>query len=82
MRLPNLIKIFVINTMKKKAKNELERQDFVDNKIFEMLGELVPANRGLKWNIEVIGAVRDAIETQLIAHGVMTEQQFYPYTRI
>ena len=68
--------------MKKLTKKELERQDFVDNTIFEMLGELVPANRKLRWDIEIIGAVRDAIQTQLIARGVMIKQQFYPYRRI
>lgn len=60
------------------TRQQLERQDFVDNLIYELINELIPSEKEMGWNIEVIGEVRDAIQSQLVEKGVCTEQEFYP----
>ena len=37
------------------TKQQTERQDFVDNAIFNLINELVPSDKEMKWNIEAIG---------------------------
>ena len=61
------------------TKQQIERQDFVDNVIFDMINELIPSEKEMEWNIEVIGEIRDAIQSQLVDRGICTEQEFYPY---
>ena len=69
--------------MKTLTKQELERQDFVDNEIFQLIQKLLPKNKQLEWDIEVIGAVRDTIHTEFIKKTeVMDEKSFYPYIMI
>ena len=64
-------------------KQELERQDFVDNGIFELIQKLLPADKQLEWNIEIIGDVRDAIQEQIVdKQKAMSEEQFYSYLKI
>ena len=58
---------------------QIERQDFVDNAIFNMINELIPSDKEMEWNIEAIGKIRDAIQFQLVERGFCTEQEFYPY---
>lgn len=65
------------------TKREIERQDFVDNKIFELIQELLPAKMKLDWNIEIIAAVREAIRIEIInEQKLMSEMKFYPYLKI
>lgn len=61
------------------TKKELERQDFVDNEIFALIQKLLPTNKKLEWDIELIGAVRDAIRVEVIHRKIMSEMRFYPY---
>lgn len=63
------------------TKEQIERQDFVDNVIFNMINELIPSDKEMEWNIESIGEIRDAIQSQLVERGFCTEQEFYPYTQ-
>lgn len=64
------------------TEQQMERQDFVDNAIFDVINELIPSNKEMKWDIEAIGAVRDAIQLQLIERGFCTDQEFYPYLEV
>ena len=64
------------------VKQQIERQDFVDNVIFELMQKLVPALKKLEWDIEIIGAVRDAIGERIIDKKFMSEKDFYPYLKI
>ncbi len=57
---------------------QIVRQDFVDNAIFDLINELIPSDKEMEWDIEVIGEVRDAIQAQLVERGFCTEQEFYP----
>jgi len=69
--------------MKTLTKQELERQDFVDNEIFQLIQKLLPKNKQLEWDIEVIGAARDTIRTEFIKKTeVMDEKSFCPYIMI
>jgi hypothetical protein len=63
---------------------EAERQDCVDNAIYNLLLELGLTNEdSLEWDIEEIGEVRDAIQDILVGkHKIMSEQQFYPYREL
>lgn len=58
---------------------QISRQDFVDNAIHDLINELIPSDKEMEWDIEVIGEVRDAIQAQLVGRGFCTEQEFYPY---
>jgi len=65
--------------MRTLTKQQLERQDFVDNEIFELIQKFFPDGKQLEWNIEIIGEVRDAIENQLVEREIISKKQFYPY---
>lgn len=58
---------------------EIKRQDFVDNKILELMNDLLPEEKVFKWDIGAIGEIRDSIRCELIKKGLTTEQEFYPY---
>lgn len=65
--------------MKTLTKQQIERQDFVDNQIFELLQKLVPPSKKIKWDIEAIGAVRDAVEEQIVdKQKIISKELFYP----
>lgn len=57
---------------------QIERQDFVDNKIMQLEQELNPSQQPLDWDIEFIGEIRDTIEQYLQSKGLCTEEDFYP----
>ena len=61
------------------TEQQIKRQDFVDNAIFELINELFPSDKEVEWDIEAIGEIRDAIQSQLVTRGLCTEQEFYPY---
>lgn len=65
------------------TKHQIDRQDFVDNQIFELVQELAGSSKQIEWDVEAIGAVRDAIQKQFVGKGKgVTEKQFYPYFKI
>jgi hypothetical protein len=57
---------------------QIERQDFVDNSIFELLQALNPTDRHFDWDIEMIGCVRDAVKNTLIRKTNCSDYEFYP----
>lgn len=60
---------------------QIERQDFVDNAIFELINDLIPSDKEMEWDIDVIGWIRDALQSQLVSKNFCTEQEFYPYIK-
>lgn len=61
---------------------QLRRQDFVDNTIFEMLQKLNPSEKNLDWDIESIAEIRDCIEDLLVKRLQLTDRMiFYPYIK-
>lgn len=63
------------------TKQQIERQEFVDNAIFQLINELIPFNKEMEWDIEAIGEIRDVIQCQLVTKGLCTEQDYYPYIK-
>lgn len=65
--------------MVKLTRQQIERQDFVDNHIFELMQKLLPPPKQIQWDIEVIGAIRDAMQKQIVdKRKLMSEAKFYP----
>jgi len=59
---------------------EIKRQDFVDNAIFDMIRALNPTNKEIEWDIEMIGNVRDEISEWIVSRlELCPEQKFYPF---
>jgi len=60
------------------TREQLDRQDKVDNACHNILEEL--AGKELSWDIELSGIVRDAVQEVLVDRlHLMTEMEFYPY---
>jgi len=62
---------------------ETDRQDIVDNLIYQLLTDLAPWGTEIDWDTEYIAEVRDVIQEILVDElGLMTEMQFYPYREL
>ena len=60
--------------------NQIKRQDFVDNAIFELVCNINPSQQEIEWNIELIGGIRDMIFHFLVERlAIIDEMTFYPY---
>lgn len=57
---------------------QIDRQDFVDGAIYSLVNKLIPSGKEMDWDIEVIGEVRDVIQSRLIERGLCTAEEFYP----
>jgi hypothetical protein len=57
--------------------DQLRRQEDVDQAIWIRLAEL--AEKPIEWDIELIGAVRDAIGREFEQRGIMSPMDFYPH---
>lgn len=65
------------------TKKQLTRQDFVDNKIFELLQGLAPNRKKLKWDIDAIGSVREVARKYLVDEKkIVSNAKFYPFLRV
>lgn len=65
------------------TQQQLDRQDFVDNQIFETLNSLLPPSQQIRWDIEVIANIRDMIYNEVQNKlGGTDEQQFYPFIEL
>ena len=66
--------------MKKLSEEQIERQDYVDNAIYELIKQVNPTNKQIEWDIELIGEIRDSIRECLVQKLRITdEQDFYPF---
>ena len=67
--------------MEKLTDGQIERQDFVDNQIYDLVTRLVPLTKEIEWDIEMIGEMRDVLKEWLVDKlNVITKQEFYPYS--
>lgn len=61
---------------------QLQRQDWVDSTIFQMLRDLHPHDGGDMevegWDIELIGEIRDVVQQWFVDKGICTAREFYP----
>lgn len=61
---------------------EIDRQDFVDNAVYNLIGALIPGkyrDKEYDWDIEDIGNVREVIGEILEEKLGVTEADFYPF---
>ena len=66
--------------MKELSEEQIERQDYVDNAIYELIKQVNPTNKQIEWDIELIGEIRDSIRECLVQKLRITdEQDFYPF---
>ena len=65
------------------TKQQINRQDFVDNQIFELINSLVPPSKRIEWDIELIGNIRESFYKEIKKKIKNTkEKQFYPFINI
>jgi len=65
--------------MLKFSEEQLDRQDFVDNEIYDLVKRLIPSSKGIEWDIEMIGDIRDTISYWLVdKYKIVDEFEFYP----
>ncbi|MBN1806375.1 MAG: hypothetical protein JW837_14095 [Sedimentisphaerales bacterium] len=61
---------------------QIKRQDFVDNAVFNLIQNINPSSKELSWDIEMIGEIRDDIRQWLVERlGICNEMSFYPYIK-
>ena len=65
--------------MKTLSKKQLERQDFVDNSIFELIQTLNPTDEEIEWDIDFIGELRDIIQERFVEMEICDKDEFYPF---
>ncbi|MFA4829954.1 MAG: hypothetical protein WC855_11805 [Thermodesulfovibrionales bacterium] len=66
--------------MKELTSEQIKRQDSVDNAIYQLIQELNPTADEIRWDIEMIGEVRDVIEDWMVERLKITDEQgFYPW---
>jgi len=58
--------------------DQIRRQDFVDNAIFELIHQTNPTKRQIPWNIEMIGNIRDSLVSELQNKLGISEFEIYP----
>ena len=62
------------------SREQIQRQDFVDNAIYDLIRLLTPEGHGPDWDIEMIGGIRDSISYWIVERkNVCNEMRFYPY---
>ena len=66
--------------MKEHNVHSIERQDFVYSAIFDLIKELNSTKKNIKWDIEMIGDIRDEISEWIVSRlKLCSEQKFYPF---
>jgi hypothetical protein len=62
--------------------DQVDRQDAVDNLIFQLIQSIHPSASGIGWNIEMIGDVRDCLKEWIVdRYELCDERSFYPYIK-
>ena len=65
--------------MEKLKEDQIKRQDFVDNQIYDVVRRLIPSEREIEWDIEMIADIRDTIQHWLVdRYKMVDELEFYP----
>ena len=65
--------------MQKFTEDQIKRQDFVDNQIYDLVKRINPSKREIEWDIEMIADVRYTIQHWLVdKHKIVDELEFYP----
>ena len=66
--------------MKELTEEQIKRQDYVDNAIYQLVREINPVDKEIAWDIEMIGEIRDVVREWMVERLKITDEQvFYPY---
>ena len=66
--------------MKELTEEQIKRQDYVDNAIYQLIREINPVDKDISWDIEMIGEIRDVVREWMVERLKITDEQvFYPY---
>jgi hypothetical protein len=61
------------------SEDQIKRQDYVDNEIYDFVKRLIPSTREIEWDIEMIADIRDTIQYWLVdKYKIINELEFYP----
>ena len=61
------------------SEDQIKRQDFVDNQIYDLVNLLIPSTGKIDWDIEMIADIRDTIQHWLVdRYKIVDELEFYP----
>lgn len=63
----------------KLTKEQIERQDFVDNATFNFINSIIPNENQIQWNIDSIAQVREKVWDVIKFRNICSEQEFYPF---
>ena len=64
------------------SNDQIDRQDAVDNVIFELIQSIHPSTSEIGWNIEMIGDIRNCLKEWIVdRYELCDEQSFYPYIK-
>ncbi len=59
---------------------QLRRQDYVDNAIFDLVNHLNPSEKEIAWNIQMLADIREQVRYWLVdAYRLSDELAFYPF---
>jgi len=65
--------------MQNLSEDQIKRQDFVDNQIYDLVKRLAPSTKKIEWDIEMIGDIRDTIQHwPADRYKIAEELEFYP----
>ena len=68
--------------MSELTEDQIARQDYVDNLIFQTILASHPCAEGIEWDIEMISDVRERIQHWLVERlELIDEMRFYPYLK-
>ena len=60
------------------TQQQIERQDFVDNAILDLINEVNPSKTPIEWDVEKMGKIRDVVSHFFVENNICTDQEFYP----
>jgi len=64
-------------------REQIERWDFIDGTIYDMIVELNPSAKEIKWDIKPISEIRDVLINYFVEElKLCTEDDFYPCKEI
>ena len=61
------------------TKEQIERQDFVDNATFNFINSIIPNENQIQWDIDSIAQVREKVWDVIKFRNICSEQDFYPF---
>jgi len=65
--------------MQNLSEDQIKRQDFVDNQIYDLVKRLAPSTKKIEWDIEMIADIRDTIQHwPADRYKIAEELEFYP----